>query len=224
MLFFELAGRAYLGIRNTLFDLIFPIECLACGQGQHWLCAACLEKLKAELVVEKIYLEVDDYLDMTYAVSKFSHKLMQRLIKVYKYNFVADVGQVLNEVVCGKFDDYVIYHDAGMVVPVPLHARRLRWRGFNQSAILAQYFADHYLLDYAEALKRSRYNQPQAKKSQLARLANVSDCFEAQIDVCGQSIWLIDDVVTTGATLNECAKVLKAAGAKRVYGLCLAHG
>lgn len=224
MILFEQSKRAYLKIKDTLFDLFFPIECLQCGAQKHWLCPGCLKGLQAELSVEKVYLDVDDYLDVTYVISKFSHKLMQRLIKVHKYNLVQDISRIFNEIISEKFDDYVIYHDADLVVPVPLHARRLRWRGFNQSALLARNFAEHYLLDYSEALIRSRHNQPQAQKTQLARLINIRDCFEVRGDVEGQAVWLIDDVVTTGATLNECAKALKAAGARRVFGLCLAHG
>ena len=113
-----------------------------------------------------------------------------------------------------------------LIVPVPLSKKRLRWRGFNQAEILAQSFAGHYGREMnGRDLVRLKHKKPQAKLSEAGRLINLKNCFVWQgADLRRRNIILIDDVVTTGATLNECAKVLKANGAGEVWGLVVAKG
>jgi ComF family protein len=113
-----------------------------------------------------------------------------------------------------------------LMMPVPLHPRRLRERGFNQSLLLARYAAP--LLD-AEldflSLRRIRYTQPQTGLKSEERRKNVRRAFHI-VDrkvVKGRTILLVDDVTTTGNTLNECARTLKRAGSKKVLCLTLAR-
>lgn len=113
-----------------------------------------------------------------------------------------------------------------MVVSVPLHPRRLRFRGFNQSEILAETFAQHFEIPLLLILKRTRYTQPQVQLSREERLHNVRDAFQLVCgkNLSGKTIILIDDVCTTLATLEECSKVLKSAGAEAVHALVLGRG
>jgi len=113
-----------------------------------------------------------------------------------------------------------------LIVPVPLSKKRLRWRGFNQAEILARTFVGHYGREMnGRDLVRLKHKKPQAKLSEAERLYNLKDCFVWRgADLGKRNIILIDDVVTTGATLNECAKVLKANGAGEVWGLVVAKG
>jgi ComF family protein len=111
--------------------------------------------------------------------------------------------------------------DLGSVVavPVPLHPLRLAQRGYNQSALLAGRVARRLGVPlWPSALARTRDTPPQATLPRQARLANVVDAFVARQPehVCGREILLIDDIWTTGATLEACEKVLVAAGATRV--------
>ena len=115
---------------------------------------------------------------------------------------------------------------ADCVVPVPLHWRREYSRGFNQAREIAR----HLGLPVADALIRSRATTPQVKLSAEERVANVADAFilkrarfRAAPDLKGWRVVLIDDVATTGATLEACARVLKMAGATSVYGLTAAR-
>jgi len=111
------------------------------------------------------------------------------------------------------------------VVPVPLHGRRLAWRGFNQSSELGRAVARALgapLLD--RALRRTRYTVPQTQLDRKERQANIKGAFAAVPDmVRGRRILLVDDVYTTGATLGECARTLKRAGAAGVDVLVLAR-
>ncbi len=117
-----------------------------------------------------------------------------------------------------------------MICPVPLHLKRGRFRGFNQAAILAQGFCTQAKLEqnYLEILDRLHFSRPQMELSREERLQNVRNSFVLKDDmdqkIKNANIILIDDVATTAATLNQCAKVLKQAGAKSVYGFVVAHG
>ena len=118
-------------------------------------------------------------------------------------------------------------------IPVPLHPRRLRWRGFNQALRLAenisQNLAPPLKIPVLDILERRKYNKPQMEvKNYQDRLKNVHDLFIIESDanlvhVKGKTVCLIDDIATTGATLQECAKVLKEAGAKKVFAAVVAR-
>ncbi|MES2707242.1 MAG: ComF family protein [Verrucomicrobiota bacterium] len=114
------------------------------------------------------------------------------------------------------------------IVPVPLHSRRLRERGFNQSAELARLLARFTGLPCHDALRRTRYTTAQARLDRKERLANLSGAFtvsrKALTRLDGKNVLLIDDVFTTGSTTHECASVLKkSAGAARVIVLTVAR-
>jgi len=112
-----------------------------------------------------------------------------------------------------------------VLVPVPLHPRRLRSRGYNQSHLLAKEAGK--LLDLPvreDLLKRAKDSSPQVEaRSREQRRANVAGSFEADAGAEGLSILLVDDVATTGSTLMACAAALKDAGATSVWGLVLAR-
>jgi ComF family protein len=128
-----------------------------------------------------------------------------------------------------------------LVVPIPLHKRRLRWRGFNQSELLANYISENLTPGMEipvlnDILIRKKHTTPQMQvKKYSERKENIKDAFEIYpVKSAGGSaekfkriknknILLVDDVATTGATLNECAKTLKQSGAKKVFALVLAR-
>ena len=116
--------------------------------------------------------------------------------------------------------------DCLIMMPVPLHPKRLRERGFNQSLLLARYMASMMVaeLDFL-SLRRIRYTRPQTGLKSNERRKNVRRAFELKDrqTVKGRTIVLVDDVATTGNTLNECARVLKRAGCDKVFCLVLAR-
>jgi ComF family protein len=152
------------------------------------------------------------------------------LIAAFKYQHVKDLGAV---------GAYYLYQFCQLPAPaaainfvsfVPIHRRRYRERGFNQSRLLAQHFAARAHLSFSPLLRRDLYREKQAlSKDKAERQAKVRGVFSLSAAISpaalqGATVLLIDDVVTTGATLNECARVLKKAGVSQVYALCLAHG
>lgn len=111
-----------------------------------------------------------------------------------------------------------------IVVPVPLHRIRLLERGFNQSALLARHFARQRGLTFdPHTLKRRLHNKPQSLLHRSERIKNVRDAFEVVNTVDGKDIILVDDVVTTAATVNECSRLLKRHGAKSVQVVAVAR-
>jgi ComF family protein len=133
------------------------------------------------------------------------------------------LGQLLAE----TYIDYKLQAD--ILLPVPLHPERLRERGYNQSALLARTCANKLGITYREdLLVRQRATSPQVGLSFHERLCNVSGAFQAAFPftteaLAGRRILIVDDVCTTGATIEACAAPLFAAGARSVWGLVLAR-
>lgn len=117
-------------------------------------------------------------------------------------------------------------HEIDSIIPVPLHKRRLRWRGFNQALMLAREISEitGIWVD-PNTLIRVRYTRPQTRLPFKERSENVKGAFEVAREtfVRDRSVLLVDDVATTGSTLTECARVLKKAGARRVEALTIAR-
>ncbi|MDO8667772.1 MAG: double zinc ribbon domain-containing protein [bacterium] len=216
--------------------------CLACKRenGFGEFCAEC---------------QADYYLTGVWIASLYDDKLISQAIKNLKYHFVSSLADVLGNLLIIFTDNLikqtgvlsqnlkagVAWHDfnkarnaplavlnfkAGLIMPVPLSRKRLRWRGFNQAEILARIFSKKYSLEInLRDLIRVKHKKAQAKLDEAHRLENIKDCFAWQGgNLNNRNIILIDDVVTTGATLNECAKILKANGAGEVWGLVVAKG
>ena len=117
-------------------------------------------------------------------------------------------------------------HQIELILPVPLHVKRLRQRGFNQAGLLAKALGRRIgLCVHFDTLVRKHWTEPQTRLNRQERLQNVKDAFlvadPAAIE--GKSVLLIDDVFTTGTTINECTKTLKRAGAREVHALTVAR-
>ncbi|MCX6799708.1 MAG: phosphoribosyltransferase family protein [Candidatus Falkowbacteria bacterium] len=243
----------FVALKIFLIDFLFPIECLSCGLEKVWLCTKCTRSIKLNseqicLVCKKTNFfgqicpecKSGSYLDGVMAATFYGDKIVEKLIKILKYNFVTDLSANIGELMNYSLRDLLnksrlLGDDSPLIlreienallIPVPLHKRRERWRGFNQSKIIAESIINYFNLTMdCDHLKRIKYKKAQARKDSADRLENVLDCFVWQGEsLAGKSVIIIDDVVTTGATLGECARVLKQNGAQTVWGLCLARG
>ena len=115
--------------------------------------------------------------------------------------------------------------DIDALVPVPLHPRQLRRRGYNQAALLAKEVGRRLDIPVEETyLRRHRWSGPQVRVADYeSRWANVAYAFQCDADVQGKTLLLVDDVMTTGSTMHSAASTLKAAGAESVWALTLAR-
>lgn len=123
-----------------------------------------------------------------------------------------------------KLPQIILNFNNLLLIPVPLHKQRFRWRGFNQSELIAKNIANilNLELSYSD-LTRIKNTRPQAKTNKAGRMKNIKNSFIWNGPRLNQrNVLLLDDVATTGTTMNECAKVLKQAGANEIWGLAIA--
>jgi ComF family protein len=147
---------------------------------------------------------------------------LREAVHAFKYKGRVDLAQPLAELMVAFWRRNPL--PADVIVPVPLHARRERERGFNQAVLLAQAFAARVELPVTVALERARETVPQVGLNAHERRENVRGAFTALIDMpSGHRALLVDDICTTGATLDACAVALRRAGCRRVYALTLAR-
>ncbi len=149
---------------------------------------------------------------------------MRRLVHAFKFGGQSCLAEALSQQLYEAYEQHEL--EADLIAVVPLTGLRRRTRGYNQAALLAQNLARWLELPYVEALSRRGRATPQAQSpSAEQRRLNVIDAFAVRdaASVEGRRVLLIDDVATTGATLNACAVALLNAGASEVYGLTLAR-
>jgi ComF family protein len=213
----------FLEFKRFIFDTIFPIECLGCGREGEWLCGACLNKINPDHHSLR-----GEFLDRIFTFYLYDNEILKRAIHGLKYRFVEDLTLSLGKIFVSeikKVKEQIGKPD--FVSPVPLHKKRLLERGFNQSELLSLEISKQFgWPTESGALERSRMTAPQVALDETERKTNIRGAF-AVIDstkILNKKIVLVDDVFTTGATMEECAKVLKEGGAKEVVGLALAKG
>jgi len=148
-----------------------------------------------------------------------------KLIHAFKYSGKTKVGELLGRALAALVEQDEVLSDADVVCPVPLHPARLRERGFNQSLLLAAAISMSAGMPLADLLVRCKNTSVQAMKtSPEARLKNLAGAFRLRSDtgVGGKRILLVDDVMTTGATLDQAAQTLLEGGAASVLGAVVA--
>jgi ComF family protein len=151
---------------------------------------------------------------------------LQELIHRWKYEGKVHLSPLFGDWMARGLNHHWPPRLFDLLIPVPLHIHRLRERGFNQALLLAKEVSRQTGLPYrSRTLRKRKPTVPQVSLSSQERRKGVRDVFHVaqQKEVEGKTILLVDDVYTTGATVNECAKVLLAEGAKRVDVLTLAH-
>lgn len=223
---------------QTLLDLIYPPRCVNCEAANSWLCDACLKK------VDIIDLPVCQtcgtphsgepatcsqcshhplkFIDGIRVAAYFGENPIRPAIHALKYRNHKAVAAPLVDLLTDAYRRYNLHAD--VVVPVPLHKSRYKERGFNQSELLARGLCQRLALALDnKTLVRTKKTKTQMTLGADERHQNVAGAFDAVSDrLNGRRILLIDDVCTTGSTLEACAVALKMSGAATVWGLTLA--
>jgi ComF family protein len=151
---------------------------------------------------------------------------LRGVVQQFKYGRKVSLGKPLGRLMARGCREYFNGCSLDLIVPVPLHPKRLRWRGFNQAVILAREVGRSWGLPMDPfVLARSKETPPQTQLSEEERHKNVRRAFHMSADtgVKAKSLLLVDDVYTSGATVNECSRTLMRAGAREVYVLTLAR-
>jgi len=234
---------------HHLTDLLFPLSCKLCGLSIPsgdipGLCQACwgtIDFIQGPCCPRcgKPYVsdaalshspghqcgdcrERPPYFDRTVSVALYG-KALAEAIHLFKYSKKTTWSGPLGRLLLKRFPEF---QQIDIVLPVPLHPKRLRQREFNQSLLLAYELSTASGLPLqVDNLRRVRWTRPQVELNGEERRKNVRRVFEVRWpdQVYDRSVLLVDDVFTTGATVNECAKVLKRAGAKAIYVLTVAR-
>ncbi len=221
--------RVFAPTLHAILDLIYPPRCAGCGDfAGAWWCASCDARacwLSPEQTARFAEIEGHEPL-MVISAAHFEPPLREA-IHALKYEGVPHVASALSAHMVHAWRTSSPPIAPTVLVPVPLHSRRERERGYNQSLLLANDVGRALALPVQpRALRRVRHTEKQAQlESDIAvRLANVRDAFAAEARIVrGQRVMLVDDVFTTGATLVACAAALRVAGAAEVIALTLAR-
>lgn len=225
-------------VGQAILDLIFPPQCEVCGQHGYVLCSDCVAAFLP--VGEAVCKICGEMMDNSGGLCPRCAATPPHFTHVRSaYRFEGGIRQAIHALKYKRRRTIAAPLAAGMVrilnshpstdgglCAVPLHPDRQTQRGYNQSALLAQELSQQWLIPLMPeaALRRIRATESQVELNFEARQNNVRAAFTAQPDlVKGRHIILVDDVCTTGATLNACAEALLSAGAKTVSGVTLAR-
>lgn len=232
-------NQLFTDTKNFVADSLFPMYCLGCEVEGNFLCDMCSIQLEMAnqqcIVCHKLSIDGATHdrcqtklgVDKLYSVFDYHDDLVSKLIIYGKYKFLPEVYKNLGSLMAqniacnllklGKID---------AVVPIPLHRFRMRWRGFNQSEILAEQISTELgvpIIYYLTRIKNTKVQKDLGEEK--IRKENIRDAFylNDSVNIQNLNIAIVDDVITTGSTLKEATKLLKDAGANKVICLTLAR-
>lgn len=217
--------------KSLLMDLIAPQNnfCHLCNRllfsHELYVCEDCLKEIyKSRIPALEQKQRLNDEL-VVYSACWYEKKIKD-LVHQLKYGHDSFIAEIAGYILGEAFVEQSIEGSRhSIVVPVPTHPKRLEERGYNQAELIARIFAKTTLLEMDTTLvKRVRFAGSQVQRNRGERLAAMKDAFEASAMVEGKKILLVDDVLTTGATVTSCAEELKSKGAESVtvFTLCRA--
>lgn len=224
-------------ITQNLKDLIFPEQCFSCEAWGNFICYNCSQTLKSQLHQRCIVCQKPSLGGWTHPKCKTKFTV-DRLITIFDYHDqtisrliimakLALVPEIFSELAHGGCNRLIIQSSdlqQFVLCPIPQTRSKARWRGFNQSELIAKKISHRFNLAIDKLLVKSRITRQQKELNRTQRYLNLQNAFlVTQSEYIPQQIILIDDITTTGSTFIEAAKVLKKAGAKTVWCLAIAQ-
>ena len=229
-------------IVDSFLNLIFPKRCVGCSTVGSYFCASCLEVIgfcEIQTCPECRQPSIGGFVhplcrrpwgaERTLCPFKFEGPI-EKAIKALKYGGVRDLADELADLVLASFaDQNISFGQEAVILPVPLHPIKRLERGFNQTDLLAQSLGRRLALSvWADLLLRQKETPSQTRLNLEQRATNVRGAFRLSEEspkarsLRDRDVIIVDDVFTSGATLRECAQVIKRAGARFVYLLAVA--
>lgn len=216
---------------NSLIFLFYPRTCAGCGKPlvrhEEIICFDCFTRLDftnhatwVENPVAKLFY---GKIQLTHAMALIKyqkHSLIQQLLHDLKYHNKPEIGLWFGQLLAQEIKNSPYLQDVEVLIPVPLHPRKLKIRGYNQSEIICNGIQQTipHLNVYTNVLIRSTFTETQTKKSTWERYQNVKEVFSLQNaeKIRNKHVLIIDDVITTGSTVEACAKMVTAIEGTRV--------
>ncbi len=234
-------------ILKKALNLIYPLNCVICKKSLNfddssYLCPNCHHKIiknkppfcikcgcslgKKRTASDYICLGCQNkqfYFERVWTVNRYMG-IIRQLIHLFKYHRQQYLTRILGKLMVDFIKVNLNYQTVDVLVPVPLHIHKLRQREFNQSNLLAKEINQQISIPIDNSLIRIKRTSSQTGLSEQERFRNIAGAFKIKKgkEIAQKSVLLVDDVLTSGATANECARVLKQGGAKRVEILALA--
>jgi len=213
---------------KNFLDFVWPQFCLGCKKEGSLFCDNCLHNLKLlELSASPWDKGNVFYFSACYVCLDYQNPIVEKLIKHFKYRYLTNLSDSLVQMLAEQAEKINLPTNT-IITNIPLHSRKYRERGFDQTQLLAEKLAITLGLPYQPLLTRIKKTRVQAKLSKVERQQNVHSAFALNKNFVQflppevPTILLIDDVATTGATLSEAARVLKDQGFTRIICLVLA--
>ncbi|MGA7837397.1 MAG: ComF family protein [Ignavibacteriaceae bacterium] len=215
---------------NNLLDFFLPSFCSHCRTklktDEEHICAECLQRINVadnERKESEFGRKFGDNKIISEFITHFifeKDRGLQSLIHSLKYNNKFRIGIYLGKILAESNSEFFTSRKIDLIVPVPLHQLKKAERGYNQAHYIAKGISRFSGIPHSEnILKRKKFTRTQTKLSLSEREENVKNAFKKRrhANVEGKNIFLIDDVITTGATINECGKTLLKSGANKVF-------
>jgi ComF family protein len=213
----------------SLLDIVLPPACSACGASGELLCGRCVAAFAAPSRPEDRFVAPDAGIvlgdALILAIAAFAHTgPLRRALQALKYTGVSRIAPTLASAAEPALRTLLRLSGPAVLVPVPVHRQRQRERGYNQAELIARALGRATGLETRELLERTRPTTKQHRLDRAARLANLRNAFATVgLRAPPHTVILVDDIVTTTATLEACASVLVAAGTRAVYGFAVAR-
>ncbi|MDR2390119.1 MAG: ComF family protein [Planctomycetota bacterium] len=212
-----------------LFDHASPYLCQACAAGVEWIgegaCRKCGFPAGPGARLGQgcsRCRRLDLGLTAVAATTRYRHGA-RSLVLALKFRGETSIARPMASLMAERFRNFG-FGAIDWIVPASLHPERRRARGFDQSSLLGRHLAGEIdILLREDLLRRVRHTRPQSSLTRFGRLENARGAFTASPGIAGGRILLVDDVMTTGATLRDCARACREAGATRVYALVFAR-
>lgn len=207
-------------------ELLFPKFCLNCQREGEYLCQDCFALIDFPPYIP----QKAAYLTGLFCAVPYNNFIIKKLIAQFKYRpFVKELAATLASLIIHSIklnEKQILLPETGLLIPVPLTKKRLRERGFNQAEEIAKELSSFWKIPLAnDILFKIKETLPQVGLSKEEREKNVKGVFATRSGnlIKDKTILLLDDVFTTGATLEEAARVLKGAGAREVWAVTVAR-
>lgn len=223
-----------------IFDFIFPKKCLGCAKDGAYLCTSCIKKVKVARprcvecerpsIDGMTHVKCKRELGLDAVVSIWAYEgVIRKAVLSLKYKFALEIAKEIADHSLGYLkENKLVFPKDPILIPIPLYKTRSNWRGFNQAEEIGRLIAEEMNWKFSQDLLiRKKSVKPQAELKEEERLKNIKGVFAVNSHyssfIIHTPIILFDDVLTTGATLKEAAKILKRNGAEVIWGLTIAR-